>query len=68
MSETPTRENVMAARAAVLVARAAYRRGEMTLTEVYAVVDRYIALTQARATALGLMTRRPSRGYLIRAL
>ena len=68
MTAPPTRDEVMQARAAVLDARAAYRRGEVTLTEVYAVVDRYIALTQQRATALGIKARRVSRGYLLRAL
>src|SRR3989442_11170981 len=45
----PTREVVLIARRRVLAARAQYRAGTLTLDELYAVVDRYIAATQARA-------------------
>ena len=64
----PTREVVLIARRRVLAARAAYRAGTLTLDDLYAVVDRYIDVTQQRAKALGMKTRRVSRGYLLRAL
>jgi hypothetical protein len=64
----PSRAEVLAARAAVIAARQQFRRGEISLDAVYVVVDRYADLVMARAQALGLRTRRPSRHYLLRAL
>jgi hypothetical protein len=62
----PTRDEVLAARAAVRAARTQYRAGTLTFAELVRVADHYLDLIQARARALGLHLQRPSRASVLR--
>jgi hypothetical protein len=64
----PTRAQVFEARGAVVRARTEFRRGTISYDQLAVIVDRYADLVVARAKALGLPTRRPSKNYLLRAL
>ena len=61
-----------ALRTKVITARAAYRRGEVTIQELEKAADDYIAGVVARAATLSPKIRRrfkvPSRAYVLRAL
>jgi len=48
-------------------ARARWLRGEITLEELYAIVDEYIAALKEYRRRTGKKFRIPSRGYILRA-
>ena len=62
----PTRDEVLAARAAVRAARTQYRAGTLTFDELVRVADHYLDLIHARAQALGFRLRRPARAAVLR--
>ena len=70
---TPPRnqpDNVMALRTAVIRARSAYHRGEITLAQLYAATDQYIEAVTEKARRLWPTRKfyKPSRAYILRAL
>jgi hypothetical protein len=60
--------DAMALRQQVVDARAAMNQGRITLDQLYAAADQYIAFLKAYKKTSGKRFVIPSRGYLIRAL
>ena len=52
----------------VIAARSRFHRGEITLDDLYAVADRYIAALREYKKRTGKRLAIPSRAYLLRAL
>lgn len=55
-------------RGEVIAANRRYRRSEISLDELYLVVDRYIEACAAHMRAKRQRFRKPSRAYVLRAL
>lgn len=57
-------------RGQVIRARSAFHRGDVSITDVYVTVDRYLDACEAKAKRLWPKRKyhRPSRAYILRAL
>ncbi len=58
----------IALRAAVREADRLYKKGAITLDDLYAIVDSYIEAVMVRAKEKRWKLRRPSRSYVLRAI